>query len=147
MELHIPSAQWDRITHWLKEAHPREGCGLLGGRRVPGIIEVLQVFPAPNAWPADGKSSQRNRFRISPAFHRRVHGQLKQEGLEIVGVFHSHPDGPSRPSSIDRRLAWPDLVYCIVEVADGRVKNAAVWLPPRLSRQAVLKITGPRADE
>jgi proteasome lid subunit RPN8/RPN11 len=50
----------------------------------------------------------------------------RQQGLKIVGNWHSHPASPSRPSEEDKRLAYdPNILYFILSLAEEKpVLNA-----------------------
>jgi proteasome lid subunit RPN8/RPN11 len=45
-----------------------------------------------------------------------------------LGVFHSHPDHPNRPSEFDREWAMPWLSYIITSVQDGKTVESRSWL-------------------
>jgi proteasome lid subunit RPN8/RPN11 len=103
--------------------YPHEACGLLGGRVESGRTIVRQLVPLPN-----GRSdSARDRYEIDPGAYLRAQQALDGEGLEIVGVYHSHPDHPAEPSAFDRDHAWPRLSYVIVGVAAGRSGDLKSW--------------------
>ena len=48
--------------------------------------------------------------------------------LDIVGIFHSHPDHPSRPSEFDREWAMPWFSYIITSVKNGKADGSRSWL-------------------
>jgi proteasome lid subunit RPN8/RPN11 len=52
---------------------------------------------------------------------------LRQEELEILGFYHSHPDHPAAPSAFDIEHAWPWYSYLIVRVSAGRAADLASW--------------------
>src|SRR5207247_2424708 len=70
----------------------------------------------------------RNRDRIDPESFRRAQERLDRDGLEVIGVYHSHPDHPPAPSAFDREHAWPWLSYAIVAVAQGRAGELKSWV-------------------
>src|SRR2546430_8129940 len=51
-----------------------------------------------------------------------------RDGLEVIGVYHSHPDHPPAPSAFDREHAWPWLSYVIVGVGQGRAGEVKSWV-------------------
>src|SRR2546430_7306105 len=51
-----------------------------------------------------------------------------RDGLEVIGVYHSHPDHPPAPSAFDREHAWPWLSYVIVGVGQGRAGELKSWV-------------------
>ena len=122
--LYIQAAQLARIREIAEGSHPHECCGVLGGRLSNGRKEVLEVIPALN----ERSDSPRNRYLIAPDFHRRTDADLKGQGLEILGFFHSHPDCPAIPSEFDRDHAWPWYSYAIVSVDKEESREFLSWV-------------------
>ena len=50
-----------------------------------------------------------------------------ETGLTLIGFYHSHPDHPAVPSSVDLEHAWPNLHYLILSVREGRAETARTW--------------------
>ncbi|PSN15773.1 metal-dependent protease of the PAD1/JAB1 superfamily [filamentous cyanobacterium CCT1] len=141
--LHLEAEHRRAIAQELTACYPREGCGLLLGRRtfaVEGTEEtgrtVTGIVPVANAWEPslldyaeDGEQdhSQRDRYWIDPADLLKVQRQAREQGLEIIGVYHSHPDHEAVPSECDRTLAWPVYSYVIVSVVQGEVIDLKSW--------------------
>jgi len=48
-------------------------------------------------------------------------------GLDIVGIWHSHPDHPARPSETDRASAWPEWSYVIISLQRDGVRELRSW--------------------
>ena len=66
------------------------------------------------------------------------------KGLEIVGIWHSHPDGPPRPSRADLEAAWEGYSYLIVAIAaDGTARTRAVTTGRRRSA-TVISVPSPQ---
>lgn len=78
-------------------AHPAECCGLLEGVREAGTIRILALHPSPNLSP-----SPQTAFEIDPALQFQLLRGLRGTGRQIVGCYHSHPNGKAGPSSRDR---------------------------------------------
>ena len=101
------------IADSAEAAYPGECCGLLVGRTHPnGTVEALRAHPAANL----GKEA--NRFEIDPRLWVDLARALGKGPLKVVGLYHSHPDGPAQPSAIDLDAAWgEELIWLIVSVA------------------------------
>lgn len=106
--------------------YPREVCGFLLGTMdaAARLFSVREVRPAVNR---RGSGSSR-RYRIDPADYRAAERQAAERGWEVVGIYHSHPDAPARPSDYDREHAWPNSAYIIVSVAAGASGPPTAWL-------------------
>ena len=63
-----------------------------------------------------------------PLSFRRAQERLDRDGLEVIGVYHSHPDHPPAPSAFDRDHAWPWLSYVIVGVGAGHAGDPKSWV-------------------
>lgn len=103
--------------------YPHEACGLMGGVLDGERTTVLRLVPLSN----ERTDSARNRYLIDPDAFRRAQAELDREKLEVLGVYHSHPDHPAEPSTFDRDHAWPRLSYAIVSVAAGRAGDLRSW--------------------
>jgi proteasome lid subunit RPN8/RPN11 len=136
-------------TH-AEHTYPNECCGLLVGHYVASTGEktLLRVCPLENAWQPSvvqdwGKDAQTlwgddptrmtttRRYWIDPQDFLTLQRAAQQEGLSIIGVYHSHPEATAMPSSCDRTLAWPDYSYIILAVQKTqnqiRVTDTLSW--------------------
>jgi proteasome lid subunit RPN8/RPN11 len=110
-----------QIVDAAEAAYPGECCGLLiGVQHKNGVNEVRRVAASRNF----GKA--RNRFEIDPQLWVDVTRAHRGGPTRVVGLYHSHPDGPAQPSAIDLEAAWgEELVWLIVGVAgDGKTGQA-----------------------
>ena len=108
----VPPQQLRQIVDAAEAAYPNECCGLLVGRDVPGGVEVIRAHASANL----GKWA--DRFDIDPRLWVDLSRALGKGPLKIVGLYHSHPDGPAQPSAHDLEAAWgEELVWVIVAVA------------------------------
>ena len=88
-----------------------EAVGILGGDRSG---EVKQVIALRNLAGPD-------LFLADPYEQYRAEGALREAGLEVLGVYHSHPGGGIVPSALDLEFAAElDLVHVVVAVGAGR---------------------------
>ncbi len=105
--------------------YPHECCGLLIGHiDAQGVKTVVDTAPISNAREEEAK---RNRFLITPAELMAGERLARQNGLDIVGFYHSHPDQPATPSQFDLEHAWPTYSYVIVSVGRGSAGELLSW--------------------
>lgn len=124
MTLRLSGALLAEIQRQGERAYPAECCGALGGRPgQDGFKEVVRLAPTVNR-----RTDDPHRYLIVPDDLRRLDGELKAEGLEIVGYYHSHPDHPPAPSGFDTEHAWPWYSYLIVSIDRGRAAEVASWV-------------------
>jgi proteasome lid subunit RPN8/RPN11 len=123
MSLRLRAIHTERVHAHLCRAYPEEGCGVLVGRDEGAMRIVERVVEFEN----QRDDSRRNRYLITPEQLLVVERQAREEGLDVVGFFHSHPDHPALPSAFDLEHAWPYYSYLIVSVERGRVADARAW--------------------
>lgn len=112
MTLQVTSELFDALLAEADAAHPRECCGLLFGeaaeRRIDAFAAAKNVHPQPET-----------RFEIDPQALIDAHRAARSGGPQLMGYFHSHPDGEPRPSATDAAMAAGDgMIWAIV---GGRV--------------------------
>ncbi|MCC7509524.1 MAG: M67 family metallopeptidase [Planctomycetes bacterium] len=98
------------------EAYPHECCGVLVGRIDAGGRVAVESARTGNL------NTQRahDRFDLDPKDYMRIDRDARARGLDIVGIYHSHPDHPARPSETDLAAAWEGYSYIIVAVNQGK---------------------------
>jgi proteasome lid subunit RPN8/RPN11 len=138
--LTIPKEIQEQIQAHGVAAYPYEGCGLLLGtavsagsrQAVPHHNIVAAIRPTQNVWPVEAEKPVR--FRIDEQEWVQAELEAMRQGLDVVGVFHSHPD--SLPVASPRDLAWAAFAgysYLITEIRNGVVGDGRSWqlLPDR----------------
>ena len=109
--LSLSLVQRDVIVATCIRALPDEGCGLLLGTS-QGVVS--EVVPSPNI------AESAKVYEIDPGVLLRTFRRADAEGLEVLGVFHSHTHSPAYPSPTDIRQA-PDPRWHYVIVSLTRV--------------------------
>ena len=122
--LNIPMDIRDELSGWITAGYPEEVCGLLVGRRTEDGFQVERVVQARNL----EQNRKRDRYELAPDDWLATENRARQEGLEVVGVWHSHPDHPARPSKTDLEAAWEGYAYLIVSVTARGTADARSWL-------------------
>ena len=106
------------------ETYPHECCGALLGREVADDLrQIVALFPLVNR----RDDSPRNRFSVTSDDVRDAEKAARQQGVDVLGWYHSHPDHPAKPSQYDQDHAWPWYSYVIVSVANGEPQNMTSW--------------------
>lgn len=114
----------NQIHKHAETSYPDEGAGLLLGRLEGDQRIVEHLLELENGREA---GARRNRYLI------RAEDMLKGEmyaaslGLDVLGVFHSHPDHPNLPSEFDREWALPWFSYLITSVKSGKAESTRSW--------------------
>jgi proteasome lid subunit RPN8/RPN11 len=124
--LRIPATVESRIKQHGASTYPEEGCGLLLGQALANGNVVAAILPVENRWPVPAEKGVR--FRIAPDDMLRAELAAAEMGLDVIGVFHSHPD--DQPVASPRDLAWatwPGYSYLITEVRQGDPGQSRSW--------------------
>jgi proteasome lid subunit RPN8/RPN11 len=123
MSIHVPPDLLAKIHSHGEKAFPDEGAGFLFG--IDGNVrKVTAIYELPNA---REDAARHNRYLITPQDY--LQGELEAErlGLDVIGVFHSHPDSPNLASAYDRDWAQPYFSYIITSVYAGRAVESRSW--------------------
>lgn len=97
------------ITH-AKEGYPNEACGILAGN------ETAQVY-----FPMRNVDESPVSYFMDPKEQLRIFKKMREQGLVMTGIFHSHVASEAAPSQKDIRLAfYPDVSYCIASLSDAK---------------------------
>jgi len=118
----------EKIRRHGVDTYPHECCGALLGRdsearsETPGR-EVLGLHALVNR----RDDSPRNRFSVTAEDVLDAEKVARQQSLDVIGWYHSHPDHPARPSEFDREHAWPWYSYIIVSVQNGASQEMTSW--------------------
>ncbi|MBI5838782.1 MAG: M67 family metallopeptidase [Chloroflexi bacterium] len=121
--LQISNAILARIHRNGEEAYPEEGAGFLLGAD-GDERNVTEIFALPNS---REDIARHNRYLITPEDYLKAELTADRLGLSLIGVFHSHPDHPNRPSEFDREWAQPFFSYVITSVDEGKAIESRSW--------------------
>jgi proteasome lid subunit RPN8/RPN11 len=115
-----------QIHRHLESGYPNEACGVMLGKA--GVVtEVVAADNERTEQPASGGESARNRYLIDPLAYMKIEREADKRGLDMIGIYHSHPDVAARPSQFDLDHAWPNFSYLIVSVVKGKAVESNSW--------------------
>lgn len=112
-----------------EQSFPDECCGFLLGRESGDDRQIRKIIPVHNSKEGD----KRRRFLISGKDYVAAERFADENGLQLLGIYHSHPDHPAIPSEHDREAAQPYFSYVIISVMHGRFASLRSW---RLNERA-----------
>jgi len=117
----VAQAALEGITAHAEEIYPYECFGFLLGQHGQSCIRVAR--PGRNV----DTVRAHDRYEMDPQEFLQAQLEAEKWGGEIVGFYHSHPDGTAIPSAYDRERAWEEYLYLIVPVAGGRAGTVRLW--------------------
>jgi proteasome lid subunit RPN8/RPN11 len=113
--------------------YPEECCGLMfgildvdeRGSKNSVTKKVLRLQRMKNVF--DSKERY-HRYTIDSKEFLKAEKEAHDNEEEIVGVYHSHPNAPAKPSAFDLDHAWPTLSYVVIEVRDRKILETKSWV-------------------
>ena len=121
MALRVPRVLLDRLLEAAAEAFPRECCGVLVGQADPRtVIDAVAVANRSD------RPHERH-FAIDPRDLMRIERDARRAKMDVIGFFHSHPNGSALPSETDREAAWPVYSYVIVAASKDGAGEMRSW--------------------
>ncbi len=118
------------IKHVSRHA-PLEACGLLAGKndRVGKVIGIRNQAQSPV------------RFVMDPHEQLKAFDWIDSNGLDLLGIFHSHPAGPETASVTDIAEAAYEVVHVILSPAGTGWKARGFWIQAGTAREIVLEFS------
>jgi proteasome lid subunit RPN8/RPN11 len=116
--LELTPAHWQSMRDHVAAADPLEGCGLLAGRstRVEAVLGMRN------------QAQSAARYVLDPKEQLQAFDWIESQGLELVGIFHSHPSGPETVSPSDVAEAGYEVVQVIWSRPLGEWQARGFWI-------------------
>ncbi|HLA43464.1 MAG TPA: M67 family metallopeptidase [Aggregatilineales bacterium] len=124
MALVIPTQIHSAIRRHLEGTFPGEGGGFMIGTQDGQNRSVSEVRFVENIFESE---EQYHRYLMEAGAFQEAEDYAEENGLMLVGYFHSHPDHPAIPSEFDRANAMPNFMYLIVSVREGQAAESHAW--------------------
>ena len=128
--LFLTKAQWAEIQKHVEAQAPLEACGLLAGKD-DGVEEVIFVR---------NQAQSPVRFVMDPYEQLDAFERIESNGLDLLGIFHSHPAGPETASPTDIAEAGYTVVHVIVSPAERGWKARGFWIESGRASDAPVEI-------
>lgn len=128
--LTLSREQVQEITEYVERHAPLEACGLLAGRndRVEKVLFVQNQAQSPV------------RFVMDPYEQLQAFEQIDADGLDLLGIFHSHPAGPETASPTDIAEAAYAVVHVVCSRRDGEWSLRGFWIEDGASTEVPLRV-------
>jgi proteasome lid subunit RPN8/RPN11 len=130
--LEIPKHIHDDMLSHAREGAPVEVCGILAGKG----SRVERIYRGTNADPSAVS------YEFDPREQLRIQKEIRNLGLEMLAIYHSHPGGVAYPSPKDIRLALWDAVYIIIGLAGEGPEVRGYRIDEGKVEEAALKVSG-----
>ncbi len=127
--IRINPAAWQVMLTHAEAIYPKECCGVLLGSEQ----QVQEAVALPNVY----TGSQEDFFVMDPKDLIRTDERARKEGLEILGVFHSHPDCDAYFSRRDLEHSCSWFSYVVLSIKQGRFDHANSYRPDENQKEAI----------
>jgi proteasome lid subunit RPN8/RPN11 len=117
-KLMLTKWQWKSMRRHVSRCAPLEACGLLAGKN--DRVEWALGIPNADRSPV--------RFHMDPRRQLRAFERIESAGLDLVGIYHSHPNGPDHPSATDISEAMYPVVQLLWYRQDGKWQVRGFWI-------------------
>jgi len=112
-----------------QRGYPYEICVMMFGKSGNPSV-VSDVFECGNL----NKLKPETRYDMDPKDYLKGEALARKKGLDVLGIFHSHPDHPDKASETDRQAAWPGFSYVILSIQKGKYASMRSWVLDEQSR-------------
>jgi proteasome lid subunit RPN8/RPN11 len=122
--IRIERGPWETMVRHARAAYPDECCGAMLG--APGDPKVVSLaLPLDNAF----SGPRASRYELRPEDLIEAERLARSRGLELIGIFHSHPDCDAYFSKTDLENSCPWYSFLVLSIKNGEFDHANSWLP------------------
>lgn len=130
--IRVAGIPWQEMVAHAQSTYPNECCGAMLGR-VDGVEkEVLIAMRLENS----SSGSQRARYELRPEDLLAADKEARRQGLDLIGIYHSHPDCDAYFSKTDLENSCPWYSFIVLSIQKGEFDHANSWLPNAEQTQA-----------
>ena len=123
--IRVAGEPWREMVAHARATYPDECVGAMLGRVEDGEKEVLIAMRLQNA----SAGSQRARYELRPEDLLAADKEARRQGLDLVGIYHSHPDCGAYFSETDLKNSCPWYSFIVLSIQKGEFDHANSWLP------------------
>jgi proteasome lid subunit RPN8/RPN11 len=123
--IEIAAEPWKTMVRHAERVYPKECCGAMLGRVEGGAKLVTEAVPMQNAYAGE----QADRYELRPEDLLEADRQARARGLDLIGIFHSHPDCDAYFSNTDLKNSCPWYSFVVLSIQDGKFNHANSFLP------------------
>jgi proteasome lid subunit RPN8/RPN11 len=123
--IQIEPEPWAAMVAHARQTYPNECCGAMLGSINDGTKLVREAMPLKNAFLGE----QATRYELRPEDLLAADRAARERKLELIGIYHSHPDCDAYFSATDLRNSCPWYSFVVLSIRKGDFDHANSWLP------------------
>jgi len=121
----IEQRPWEDMVAHARSTYPDECCGAMLGTIENGRKTVLAALPLRNAY----EGERRARYELRPEDLLQADRDARARGMDLIGIYHSHPDCGAYFSETDLKNSCPWYSFVVLSIQQGKFDHANSWLP------------------
>jgi proteasome lid subunit RPN8/RPN11 len=122
--IRIEPEPWAAMVAHARETYPDECCGAMLGS-VDEHKTVRLAMRLENAY----AGAQRERYELRPQDLLAAEKEARAQGMDLIGIYHSHPDCGAYFSETDLKNSCPWYSFVVLSIQKGEFDHANSWLP------------------
>jgi proteasome lid subunit RPN8/RPN11 len=123
--IRIENEPWSIMVEHARETYPNECCGAMLGSIEGDAKTVTKALRLRNSFAGEQKAM----YELSPEDLLEADKQARQNNLELIGIYHSHPDCGAYFSQTDLKNSCPWYSFVVLSIQKGEFDHANSWLP------------------
>ncbi len=123
--IRIEREAWSVMREHAERAYPNECCGAMMGQIDSGTKLVRRAVALDNAY----AGSQKARYEVRTEDLLEADRLARRDGLDLIGIYHSHPDCDAYFSQTDLKNSCPWYSFVVMSIRSGKFDHATSWLP------------------
>ena len=133
MMIRIESKPWEAMVSHARQTYPNECCGAMLGSIDGAEKMVRAALPLENAF----EGQQSTRYELRPQDLLAADRAARERQMELIGIYHSHPDCDAYFSQTDLRNSCPWYSFVVLSIQKSEFHHANSWLPNPEQTEAV----------
>lgn len=123
--IEISAEPWNIMVQHAEATFPNECCGAMLGRTNSATKLVTGAVPLPNSFAGE----QGERYELKPEDLLAADKAAREAGLDLIGIYHSHPDCDAYFSKTDLENSCPWYSFVVLSIKNGKFDHANSFLP------------------
>jgi proteasome lid subunit RPN8/RPN11 len=123
--IRIEAQPWQVMLAHARQTYPNECCGAMLGHLDDGFKIVRVAMPLENAF----VGVQATRYELRPEDLLAADRAARERSLDLIGIYHSHPDCDAYFSTTDLKNSCPWYSFVVLSIRKGEFDHANSWLP------------------
>ena len=123
--IRIESGPWQEMVAHAQATYPNECCGAMLGKIGDTGKSVTVALRLENSY----EGARGSRYELRPEDLLRADREARSRQLDVVGIYHSHPDCDAYFSETDLKNSCPWYSFVVLSIRKGTFDHANSWLP------------------